>query len=89
MNLRPGARTETLRVTNERSVQFLLCLEPVGEQVAMEPHAAYEVVTSGGDAGSVEVILEDDKLIVYGWNGSNSSVFHNGKRIAGIEPPEQ
>jgi len=81
-----GARTETLRVTNEHSGRFLLCLEPLGEQVAMEPHSAYEIVTSGGDVGSVEIILDDDKLIVYGWNGSESTVFHNGRRVAGVGP---
>jgi hypothetical protein len=87
-NRRPG-RTEILRVTNEHSRQFFLCLEPLGEQVAMEPHVAYEIVTSGDDAGVVEMILQDDKVIVYGWNGSDSVVFRDGKRVAGIDPPER
>ena len=77
---------ETMRVNNELGKALLLCLEPLGEQVMLEPHGVYEIVTSGGDLGAVEIIIQNDKLIVYGWNGSDSAVFHNGKRLAGEEP---
>ena len=82
-----GPRTEMIRLTSERKKPMLLCLEPLGEQVTLEPCGAYEIMTWGGEAGNVELILQDDKLIVYGWNGSDSAVFQSGKRIAGMEPP--
>lgn len=78
---------ETIRLSNELSKPLLLCLEPLGEQITLESRCVYEIITSGGDAGAVEMILQDDKLIVYGWSGSDSVVFHDGKRVAGIEPP--
>jgi hypothetical protein len=84
---RAGLRREILKVANEYRKQLLLCLEPLGEQVILEPHSVHEIVTSGGEEGPVEIILEDDKLTVYGWNGSNSAVFRAGKFVAGIDPP--
>jgi hypothetical protein len=77
-------RTETLRLTNQLSKPLLLCIEPVGEQVTLEPRRVYEIVTSGGDEGPVEIILENEKLTVYGWNGSDSAVFQDGKVVAGM-----
>jgi hypothetical protein len=86
MNDKTGLRTETLRLTSEHSKPLLLCLEPVGEQVMLEPHSAYEIVTSGRGDGHVEIILEHDKVTVYGWNGSDSAVFHDGEFVAGMDP---
>ena len=79
MSEKTGLRTEILKLTNQHSKPLLLCIEPVGEQVMLEPNRVYEIVTSGGDEGPVEIILENEKLIVYGWNGSDSAVFHDGK----------
>jgi hypothetical protein len=84
MNERPSSRKEIIKLTNDRSEPVLLCLEPLGEQVTLNAHGTYEIITSGGDEGPVEMFLADGKLTVYGWNGSDSEVFHNGRRVAGL-----
>ena len=84
MDQRIASRKETLRLNNGQTGPLLLCLEPLGEQVAMMPGQTYEVITAGGDEGSVEVIFEPSKVTVYGWNNSDSAVFHDGLRVAGV-----
>ena len=63
---------------------MLLCLEPIGEQVEMAPGLTYEVVTTGGDDGVLEIFLEESKVIVYGWNNSDSAVFQDGRPVTSI-----
>jgi hypothetical protein len=84
MSAQTQPRKETLRLSHGQSKPLLLCLEPLGEQVVMQPRETYEVVTIGGTEGHMELIIEDDKVIVYGWNNSDSAVLHAGKRIAGL-----
>jgi len=78
-------RRETVRLNNAQDRPILLCLEPLGEQVEMQPGQTYEIVTVRGAEGPLEVILEAGKIIVYGWNNSDSAVFHEGQRVAGTE----
>ena len=84
MDQQTALRRETLRLHNGQAGPLLLCLEPLGEQVEMMPGQTYEVTTAGGDEGSMEVIFESSKVIVYGWNNSDSAVFHDGRRVAGV-----
>jgi hypothetical protein len=77
-------RKETLRLSHGRSGPLLLCLEPLGEQIMMQPDQTYEIVTVGCSDGHVELIVDDDRVTVYGWNGSDSFVIHEGKRVAGM-----
>ena len=84
MDQRSASRRETLRLNNGQAGPLLLCLEPLGEQVEMMPGQTYEVITAGGDEGSTEVIFESSKVIVYGWNNSDSAVLHDGRRVAGV-----
>lgn len=79
-----GSRRETVRLNNGQTSPMLLCLEPLGEQVEMAPGQTYEVVTVGGDEGSIEIIIEGSKIIVYGWNNSDSAVFQGGRQVAGM-----
>lgn len=84
MDQRTALRRETLKLNNGQVGPLLLCLEPLGEQIEMIPGQTYEVITAGGDQGSMEVIFESSKVIVYGWNNSDSAVFHDGRRVAGM-----
>ncbi len=88
MTQRIASRRETLRLNNGQIGPLLLCLEPLGEQVEMVPGQTYEVITVGSDEGSMEVIFEASKVIVYGWNNSDSAVFHDGRRVAGLNLDE-
>jgi hypothetical protein len=78
-------RREIVRLNNAQDRTILLCLEPLGEQLEMQPGQTYAIVTVGGTEGSLEVILEEGKIIVYGWNNSDSAVFHEGQRVAGMQ----
>jgi len=83
-------RKEILRVTNNSDREKLLCIEPVGDQVQMKPGKSYEVRIIGVEDGPVELFVEDGKLILYGWNNSESAVYLDDIRVAGMElPPER
>lgn len=88
MAQRIASRKEILRLNNGQTGPLLLCLEPLGEQVEMVPGQTYEVITVGSDEGSMEVIFEASKVIVYGWNNSDSAVFHDGHQVVGLNLDE-
>lgn len=79
-------RRETVCLTNGHDRPLLLCVEPIGEQVEMAPGQTYEVLTVGGvREGSLEIILESSKIVLYGWNNSDSAVFHESQQVAGMD----
>jgi len=80
-------RKEILKVTNNSDREKLLCVEPIGDQVQMKPGKSYEVRIVGGDEGPMELFVEEDKLILYGWNNSDSAVYLDDIRVAGMELP--
>ena len=61
MNDHAELRRETIRLNNAEDRPILLCLEPLGEQVEMQPGQAYEIVTVGGAEGPLEVFLESGR----------------------------
>ena len=80
-------RREILKVTNNSPHEKLLCVEPIGEQVYMKPGKSYEVRIVGGDEGPMELFVDEDKLILYGWNNSDLAVYVDDIRVAGMELP--
>ena len=87
MSLQRPFRRESLKVTNNSDRELLLCVEPIGDQVQMKPGKSYEVRIVGGEDGPIELFVEEGKLILYGWNNSESAVYLEGARVAGMELP--
>lgn len=68
-------RVESVRVSNARTVDMPLYLEPWGEEYALAPGAVIEIVAEGPAGDSLEVELADDHITVYGWPGSVVTLF--------------
>ena len=78
-----STRTETIRISNGRITEISFCLEPWGDVIAMPPGSSLEIVTTGLNEGQTEVYYEDQRIVFYGWNGSDSVIFRDGIRIGG------
>jgi len=61
---------------NGKDEKILLIVEPWAEEYWIEPKGRVDVVGAGGvEDGFFEVEHLDMGMIVYGWEGSNLSVF--------------
>ena len=72
-----------VRVTNSRNERLLLCVEPTGEQLWMEPGVEYEARVCGPTFGAAELFIESDRLELYPWNDAEISVYRGETRVAG------
>lgn len=74
-------RVESVRLRNARAVELPLYLEPWGEEYALAPNAALDIVAEGPAGDSLEVELGADHITVYGWSGSVVTLFQEGIEI--------
>jgi len=47
----------------------------------MEPGQIFDVVAQGPAGGILEIVIEADYFVVWGWAGSVVAVYHDGKRL--------
>ena len=69
------------RIVNSRDVSTTFRLEPWGEEFEMPPPAIFHLVARGPDGDSLEVLVSDDQVTVWGWPGSVVSLFHEGSEL--------
>jgi len=80
----------SLRIRNSRATSLTLYLEPWGEKYLMSPEATFKVVAKGPQGDCLEVEYAEDHITVYGWPGSEVSLFHEGAELGTgqrTEPP--
>lgn len=56
--------------TNNQSASIKIVLEPWGEEVELPAASTLRVAFSGPSGGQVDIKLNDDVLILWGWQGS-------------------
>lgn len=68
-----------LACINGKATRMLLIIEPWAEEYWIEPGVSVDVVGRGGSSeGGFEVEFVEAGMIVYGWEDSVVSVFHEG-----------
>jgi hypothetical protein len=72
---------QSLRILNSISGPLVLLLEPWAERYVVAPGAAVELEARGPEGGCLEVSIEPDSVIVYGWTGSTVDVTQEGEML--------
>ncbi len=70
-----------VRVTNSRTTSTSFVLEPWGEIYDMPAEAVFELDAVGPSGDSIEVVVEEDAIVVWGWPGSVVRVSQGGVEL--------
>jgi len=79
--------TTSLTVQNSRVHTLDFVLEPWGEIYAMASEDTFVVSFSSTQQGKPTLIVEEDAIVVYGWQQSVAKVWHNGDELTPHERP--
>jgi hypothetical protein len=78
-----------ITLQNDRSEPEPLLLEPLGEEVRLQPGERYDVLFLGPPSEPPSSVVFKDKYIAVWVEGSaDAAVFHKGVQVAGFYPAE-
>ncbi|MGH2587011.1 MAG: hypothetical protein ACRDJE_19020 [Dehalococcoidia bacterium] len=77
---------QTIRLLNSAAAPLCLTLEPWAEQYIVPSGTAVDVTAHGPSGGKLEISVEDDGIIVYGWTGSTVDVVQDGDAVTPMAP---
>jgi hypothetical protein len=66
---------------NSSDVAIIFRLEPWGEEFEMPPQAVFQLVAHGPDGDSLEVVVGEGHVTVWGWPGSVIALLHDGTEL--------
>jgi hypothetical protein len=78
-----GRQKFAVVVRNARSTQMKLVREPYGDDFSISPGAAFEIRAEGPEGDPLEIDVEADSIVVWGWSGSVLNVYHDGVALSG------
>lgn len=74
-------KTTNIDIVNDLGMEVTFHLEPWGRQYPMSPGEAFTVVGQGPPDGDLELRIEPNAIIVWGWGGSVVTVFRDGEEL--------
>ncbi len=70
---------QRLRVRNGHSKAMTLTLEPWGDTYQLAPDDVYDIIIHSPGIGIFDVEMNDDSIIVWGWEGAYVSLIQDGR----------
>jgi hypothetical protein len=83
-----GGRRVTLKFSNKLPTQRTLVLEPWSGEYLLAPGKTLEVVAEGDTSYPLEVELDEDRIVLYGFDTTDSmlTVFEDGRELKSVAP---
>lgn len=78
----------SFRILNASSRSIPIDIEPWGDVVSVEAGAAINIEARGPTTGALEIEIASERLVLWGWPGSQLATVGTGGRTSHLPAPD-